>query len=177
MYENTALQWRWAYILGVIVNSIATILYLIFYHPPTYEMLHVGGKTKMQQLRSLDWLGIFLFTTGLTVFLIGLNWGGSVHPWKSGHVLGALLAGIVALALFCVWEAYCNLDYPLIPMTLFKSREYNCLVACASIGCMIYYAGGIIWPTMAGALFTTDITDVGWLSVSALHPSQRPTRY
>ncbi|EON68727.1 hypothetical protein W97_07985 [Coniosporium apollinis CBS 100218] len=164
LYENTALQWRWAYILGIIVNGIATILYLIFYHPPTYEQLHVGGKTKMQQLKSLDWLGIFLFTTGLTVFLIGLNWGGSVHPWKSGHVLGALLAGIVTLTLFCVWEAYCNLDYPLIPMTLFKSREYNCLVACASIGCMIYYAGGIIWPTMAGALFTTDITDVGWLS-------------
>lgn len=35
-YTNTALQWRWSYILGVIVNTIAVILYIIFYHPPTY---------------------------------------------------------------------------------------------------------------------------------------------
>jgi MFS family permease len=35
-YENTALQWRWSYILGVIVNALAVLLYFFFYHPPTY---------------------------------------------------------------------------------------------------------------------------------------------
>jgi len=35
-YENTGLQWRWSYILGVIVNAMAIILYFFFYHPPTY---------------------------------------------------------------------------------------------------------------------------------------------
>ncbi|KAF2795214.1 MFS general substrate transporter, partial [Melanomma pulvis-pyrius CBS 109.77] len=30
-YENTALQWRWCYILGVIVNSLAVLLYFFFY--------------------------------------------------------------------------------------------------------------------------------------------------
>lgn len=33
-------------------------------------MLHVGGKSKMSQLKSLDWLGIFLFIGGLALFLI-----------------------------------------------------------------------------------------------------------
>jgi MFS family permease len=36
LYEHTALQWRWSYILGVIVNSLAVLLYFFFYHPPTY---------------------------------------------------------------------------------------------------------------------------------------------
>ncbi|KAK3078014.1 hypothetical protein LTS18_008654, partial [Coniosporium uncinatum] len=35
-YENTGLQWRWSYILGVIVNAMAITLYFFFYHPPTY---------------------------------------------------------------------------------------------------------------------------------------------
>ena len=34
--ENLALKWRWSYILGVIVNTLAVTLYFFFYHPPTY---------------------------------------------------------------------------------------------------------------------------------------------
>jgi len=39
-------------------------------------MLHVGGKSKLKQLKTLDWVGIMLFSAGLSVFLIALNWGG-----------------------------------------------------------------------------------------------------
>ncbi|KAH3987503.1 hypothetical protein HBH98_024900 [Parastagonospora nodorum] len=164
LYLNTELQWRWCYILGVIVNTLAIVLYYFCYHPPTYEMLHVGGKSKMKQLRTLDWLGIFLFSTGLVVFLIGMNWGGSAYPWKSGHVLGALFAGFATLVAFCFWEAYSGLEYPLIPMRLFKNIPYDANVACASLAAIVYYANSIIWPTMVSSLFTTDVTEIGWLS-------------
>ncbi|KAH7067151.1 fungal trichothecene efflux pump [Paraphoma chrysanthemicola] len=164
LYLNTELQWRWCYILGIIVNSLAIVLYFFFYHPPTYEMLHVGGKSKMKQLKTLDWLGIFLFSTGLVVFLIGMNWGGSAYPWKSGHVLGALFAGFATLVAFCFWEAYSGLEYPLIPMRLFKNIPYDANVACASLAAIVYYANSIIWPTMVSSLFTTDVTEIGWLS-------------
>ncbi|KAH7066109.1 fungal trichothecene efflux pump [Paraphoma chrysanthemicola] len=164
LYLNTELQWRWCYILGIIVNSLAIVLYFFFYHPPTYEMLHVGGKSKMKQLKTLDWLGIFLFSTGLVVFLIGMNWGGSAYPWKSGHVLGALFAGFATLVAFCFWEAYSGLEYPLIPMRLFKNIAYDANVACASLAAIVYYANSIIWPTMVSSLFTTDVTEIGWLS-------------
>jgi predicted MFS family arabinose efflux permease len=72
-YENTGLQWRWSYILGCIINLIAAGMYWLCYHPPTYNQLHVDGKSKMSQLKGLDWVGIFLFSTGLVLFLIGLN--------------------------------------------------------------------------------------------------------
>lgn len=163
-YENTALQWRWCYILGVIVNSLAVALYFFFYHPPTYEMLHIGGKSKLKQLKTLDWIGIFLFSTGLVVFLIGMNWGGSTYPWKSGHVLGALFAGFFTLVGFCFWEAYSGLSYPLIPMHLFKNIEYDANIACASLGAVVYYANTVLWPSVIGTLFTTDVTKTGWLS-------------
>lgn len=163
-YQHTALTFRWSYILGVIVNVIAVTLYVLFYHPPTYEMLHVGGKSKLRQLRTLDWVGIALFTISLTVFLIALNWGGTIYPWKSGHVLGAFFASIVTLVIFGFWEAYCGLEYPIMPMRLFKNVKYVAIVACATIGAMVYYSMTVIWPTMIGALFTTNVTEVGWLS-------------
>jgi len=58
----------------VAINVIAIVLYFFFYHPPTYELLHVNGKSKWKQLKSFDWIGSILFTAGLTIFLIGLNW-------------------------------------------------------------------------------------------------------
>lgn len=134
-------------------------------------MLHINGKSKLRQLRTLDWLGIFLFTSGLVVFLIGLNWGGSAYPWKSGHVLGALVAGFMTLVVFCFWEAYSGLDYPLVPMRLFKNIPYNANVACASFGAVVYYANSVIWPSMIGALFTTDVEETGWLSVGRVEHS------
>jgi hypothetical protein len=73
-------------------------------------------------------------------YVQGLNWGGSVYPWKSAHVLCTLLIGIATLVGFCVWEAFCGLDFPLIPMRLFRNTKYVSIVACASIGAVSGHA-------------------------------------
>lgn len=64
----------------------------------------------------------------------GLNWGGSVYPWKSAQVLCTLVIGLATLVGFGFWEAFCGLDFPLIPMRLFRNIKYVAIVACASIG-------------------------------------------
>ena len=48
-------------------------------------------------MAELDYGGIFLFTAGMVLFLIGLSWGGTVYPWKSARVLCTLLIGIACL--------------------------------------------------------------------------------
>ncbi|KAK4503585.1 hypothetical protein PRZ48_004500 [Zasmidium cellare] len=163
-FEHTALTFRWSYILGVIVNTLAVLLYILFYHPPSYAHLHVNGKSRLRQLLTFDWLGMFLFTASLTTFLIALNWGGTTYPWSSAHVLGSFFAGLAGMVGFCLWEAWCPHEYPLMPMALFRNVKYDAIVACASIGAMVYYSGTVIWPTMVGALFTNDVERVGWLS-------------
>jgi MFS family permease len=137
-YQNTALQWRWSYIIGCIVNALATALYVLFYHPPKYHQLHVSGKSKLQQLKTLDYVGTFLYTAGLVLFLIGLNWGGSSYPWASAQVLCTIVIGLFVLVIFGFWEAYTKIDYPFMPMRLFLNIKYDAIVACASIGAMVY---------------------------------------
>lgn len=85
--ENLAQKWRWNYYLAIILNGIAIILFVFFYHPPKYNQLHVGGMSKRRQLASFDWVGVFLLTAGLVFFLVGLNWG---EECTLGHLLTSL---------------------------------------------------------------------------------------
>jgi hypothetical protein len=52
---------------------------------------------------------------------MGLSWGGTVHPWKSGHVIGCVVTGIVSLAVFVVYENVRDLPDPIIPLHLFRN--------------------------------------------------------
>jgi MFS family permease len=77
---HTSQGWRWSYYIGIIISVLSLVLYLVFYHPPRYDQLHVRGKTKWQQFKELDFIGILLYIAGVTIFLIGLSWGGQAYP-------------------------------------------------------------------------------------------------
>ena len=49
---------------------------MAFYHPPDFYELHNRRRTKWQEIQELDYVGIFLYTAGLLIFLMGLSWGG-----------------------------------------------------------------------------------------------------
>lgn len=78
---------------------MATLCWVIFYHPPQFEKLH-RNRTRWQEVREMDYGGIVLFSGGLILFLLGLSWGGNLYPWGSAHVIAALVVGIVTLIAF-----------------------------------------------------------------------------
>lgn len=51
--QNPNMGWRWCYYLNIIVVSVAIVLLFLFYHPPTFDLLH-ERKTKRQLLKQLD---------------------------------------------------------------------------------------------------------------------------
>lgn len=48
----------------------------IFYKPPNFRQLH-GGRTVKQELKRVDYVGIFLLVSGMSMFLLGISWGES----------------------------------------------------------------------------------------------------
>ncbi|KAF2115908.1 fungal trichothecene efflux pump [Lophiotrema nucula] len=162
--QNTAAGWRWSYYLGIILSGITVILYQFLYHPPRYDQLHVGGKTKWQQFKELDFVGIFLFIAGVIVFLIGLSWGGTTYPWKSAAVISAIILGAFTLVAFGLYEQYVFKGQALMPPRLFKKLEYVAIVGVATLGAMVYYALTVLWPTILGTVYTTDSLKIGWAS-------------
>ncbi|CAK7200733.1 hypothetical protein SEUCBS139899_003432 [Sporothrix eucalyptigena] len=160
----TTSGWRWSYYLGIIINVVTVLLFFFLYHPPTYDQLHIAGKTKWHAVREIDYIGIFLFVVGCVLFLVGLSWGGQTYPWVSAPTLCTLLLGAATVFIFVVWEVYFCTVQPLMPPRLFHNTGFVGIVIVASIGSMIYYSMTVLWPTIISTLYTTNSIEIGWQS-------------
>ena len=48
-------------------DAIGTLLWFLFYHPPNFAHLH-RRRSIVQELKEIDFGGIFLFVAGLLLF-------------------------------------------------------------------------------------------------------------
>jgi hypothetical protein len=58
----------------------AIILQLLFYRPPNFRQLHGDDRTRMEEVKRIDFMGILLLVSGLTLFLLGISWGTLLWP-------------------------------------------------------------------------------------------------
>lgn len=123
---HTSAGWRWCYYFLIIVNAFAIVLYYFFYYPPTFHMKH-GNHTRWELVKKFDFVGLFLYTAGITLFLLGISWGGSVYPWKSASVIATTVIGALATAAFGFWEFRRDLEEPLMPPHVLKNFG-ECLI-------------------------------------------------
>lgn len=114
-------NWRNVYYL-MLGCAIFNLVYLyFFYHPPAFATKHsTDGRTRWDLFKSFDWLGLFIFVSGCTLFLVGVNWGGVLYPWVSAPVIAPIVIGAVLLIGLGFYEAYANIPEPLLPPRLFK---------------------------------------------------------
>lgn len=81
----------------------ATAAALFFgYRPPKRQVL--TDLTVWQKLRKLDLPGNALLTSGLTLFIVGLNLGGGQYSWTNAKTLVTLIVGGLTLIAFGVYE-------------------------------------------------------------------------
>ncbi|KAF4636561.1 hypothetical protein G7Y89_g1524 [Cudoniella acicularis] len=163
LVTNTAAGWRWSFYLDIIVAGLAVVLFYFFYHPPNFQLLH-KNRSRMEQLKRMDFVGLVLFIGGLAVFLIGLNWGSGIYPWKSAQVISTIVVGAVALVAFVLYDTYVHQGDPLMPIHLFKSRGYLAMVITAMVGSCVYYSMNVLWPQQVAYLFPGSTTHNGWLA-------------
>jgi hypothetical protein len=73
--NNTSVKWRGCFYYLTAMNAVSVILWFFFYHPPTFHMLHRTKKAR-QLIMEFDFIGLILFSAGMILLLMGLNWGG-----------------------------------------------------------------------------------------------------
>lgn len=83
--------------------GVTAIGLFIGYKPPKRHN-QLDHLSIWQKLARLDLVGFFMLTTGLTLFLVGLNFGGQLYPWASAQVLATLITGLICLGVFGVYE-------------------------------------------------------------------------
>lgn len=140
-------------------QTINLAMLWFFYHPPSFkEKQAQHGKTRTQLLRDFDWGGLFLFIAGCTLFIVGVSWGGSLHPWTSATTLGPLIVGFLTLVGLGFYERHApHLKEPLFPPRLFRAlRHFTVPMGVMAIGGMQYYSNATLWPRLSQLLYATD---------------------
>lgn len=112
-------EWHWQAIfwVGVPIGLAGTVWSL-------RSLKELGSRTPGK----LDWAGTLTFGIGLTVLLIGITYG--IQPygdastgWTNPMVLGAIAAGLVLLAVFCIVEL--KVAAPMVDLRLFRSSSFG----------------------------------------------------
>ncbi|RFU24960.1 hypothetical protein B7463_g11378, partial [Scytalidium lignicola] len=153
--------WKWLYWMIVIYAGFTGGGVLLFYYPPTRPRRDYD-KTRRQQLAELDWIGILLYTCGLTVLLVGLGWAGSEgHAWKSASVIAPIVLG--ALTFFaCFAYDWTIAKKPLFPFSLFsKLKEFSLILIVLFVAGMVFFSMASILPQCSTYVFDSDPIQVG----------------
>ncbi|KAK1518840.1 trichothecene efflux pump [Colletotrichum costaricense] len=124
--------------------------------------LNVAGKTKLEMIKHLDFVGIFLYVSGCVLLPLGFCLGISSYPSVGKEVIGTLVGGFSALVLFVIYEAFSTTEQPLMPPKMFKNVQFASLVACATFSSMVFYALTVLWPFVIGKVFNKDSDTVAW---------------
>ncbi|KAI0130013.1 fungal trichothecene efflux pump-domain-containing protein [Xylariales sp. AK1849] len=120
---------RWCFWVLLIVNFLSDPCFYLFC-PPNFKM-KFQGRTRTQQIKSFDYIGTFLTVSGLLLFLIGLTWGGTVHPWNSGHAIGMMVSGAVTIVVFILYELFTKIRGTGSPTTSIEETTTDCCMRLA----------------------------------------------
>jgi hypothetical protein len=137
----------------------------VFYFPPSRPR-EDHEKSRWQEVKEIDFVGILLYAGGLTTFLIGLTWaGGSGHAWKSASVIAPLVVGGLVFAGSFVYD-FTVPKNPLFPAYLFRKwREFTVLLSFVFVSGMSFYSMSALIPQGSLFMFTHDSTQIGILSI------------
>ena len=80
--EHTEQGWRWIYYIVAILSFLAAGLQLLCYFPPRFELLH-KNTTKTYVVKHLDYVGLAIYTVGITALLLGISWGGQRYRMQA----------------------------------------------------------------------------------------------
>lgn len=152
-------SWRWISILDAITGAIAFVGTATFYFPPPRP---IPDLTRWQILGQLDYLGIFLYTAGLTLFLLGLGWGGTAYRWDSATVLALLCTGGCSFLAMIVWDLFGWAQRPLFPLRLMRRfRSYTSLLLIIFVTGVVYFTLTALMPLQIQYTLTQDPITAG----------------
>lgn len=110
-----SLGWEWIFFINVPIGVVAFIL--------AWRLV----PSLTTHPHRFDIPGVVLSAVGMFLLVFGIQEGGTYH-WGTItgpiSVWGLIIAGIVVLVLFVLWQAV-NKGEPLLPLSLFKDRNFS----------------------------------------------------
>jgi len=108
-------QWRWVFYINVPLCGVVGMLTLVLLKLPTPP-----GSFRDKFYR-MDWVGNFIIIASSCAVTFGLTRGGINASWSSAQILAPLIAGVVGIAVFVIYEALVAKN-PLVPWHILSNR-------------------------------------------------------
>jgi EmrB/QacA subfamily drug resistance transporter len=104
--------WRWAFFINLPIGALAMWRGLSL----------IGGAAVQSPHRKVDGVGMALLIVAVGAVALGIVQA-DAPDWSRGKIVGAVLGGLLSLALFVAWAR--RVPHPLVDLGLFRHRTYR----------------------------------------------------
>ncbi|KAJ5585446.1 uncharacterized protein N7459_005246 [Penicillium hispanicum] len=149
-------NWRASFWALSVVYAIFTALTIWTVPPDGFARTPVTAEA----MRRFDLLGTALVIVGFAFFSSSLSLAGDApEGWRTGYVLALFIVGIFLLGVFLYWQSVAT--HPLMPLWIWKDRNFSLLMATFCLGCMGFSA-----VTFYLSLYLQDVKHLSALEIT-----------
>ncbi|KAK7701080.1 hypothetical protein SLS57_011851 [Botryosphaeria dothidea] len=155
--------WRWCYYIAIIYSAVCTVGIAVFYFPPSRPRKDYD-KSRWDEFKELDWIGLLLFTAGLTIMLVGLTYLGKTSYSKA--LVGSTISIGALVTAACFVYDFTVPANPLFPRSLFAMlRKFTIHLLIVFVSGFIWYAMAALLPQASLYMYTNDPTQIGLIAI------------
>lgn len=131
--------WRWCFWINLPIDAVSLVglVFFLDVHNPRTPLL--------EGLAAIDWLGALTSAGGTIMFLLGIDFGGTVYPWQSATVICLIVFGFVTWGSFLLIE-WKVAKLPLSPLRIFQARSTAAIIALCFFHAMAYISAVFYLP-------------------------------
>ncbi|POR36540.1 Putative MFS-type transporter [Tolypocladium paradoxum] len=125
-------SWKWVFGASAIMAGVITVAGIVFIPPappPPSNATALGGS-KPASNPSIDWIGAALITVGLVGLMFALT-EGNVVGWRTPWVPVTIVASLLVVAAFVVWQRHLELAGgrpPLVKVSIFRNLRFSAVM-------------------------------------------------
>lgn len=151
--------------MGIIFETLSMVAVWFLYRPIPQAQLASGGPIRTK-LMHLDYVGIFLYTAGITILLTGFIWAGvSTDSWSKPKTIVTIAVGSFLLLATFLYD-WLVAKKPIFPWTLFKLlRKFSILLLLTFTTGFTFFPLLSLLPQGLRYQFTSNSIKIGVLSL------------
>jgi len=142
-------SWHWIFFVNIPIGLVA--LYIIGRLLPAH--------TESGVTRTVDYLGVAVFTAALIPILIGLT-NAQFNDWTDPFVGGLILLGLVIGVVFLWVES--RAKEPIVPLNLFRNRTYSISILATFLVSFGFFGAIIFLPRWYQIVAGSSATESGY---------------
>ncbi len=160
-YITDTLSWHWIFFLNLPIGIISLILTALFVKES--EQAEISTREFRKGGKTVDWVGIFLFVSGIAALELVLGEGPKEGWLESDFILLALGYSVTVLLIGITWEYYQK--KPAVDISMFKDRGFT--GSCILILTVSFVISGVgfIVPFFTQTLLGYTAMDAGMIGL------------